>query len=228
MKKVIEDIFSAAKKEKDKEEIKTEIILDSREKQSLIAANLREQGVKIKFETLEIADYLVNNIAIERKTFRDFQASIIDRRLAVQLEQLKKYKKKMMIIEGFLYDYSASRISENAIKGAMLSSALSFDIPILFTKDEEDTAKLLKLLAKKQDKQKTENAIRPQKSTETLAEQKQFVLEGFPGIGPTSAKKLIELHKNLKTIFNSDDKILLKENILSRDTLNKMKEILEK
>ncbi len=38
----------------------------------------------------------------------------------------------------------------------------------------------------------------------------QFILEGFPGIGPKTAKKLLEELKTLKKIFNSPDKKLQK------------------
>ena len=231
MKKEIENIFSI-KKEKPKEKIKTPIILDSREKQSLIAANLVEQGATIKFETLQIADYIINNIAIERKTFKDFQSSIIDKRLTTQLEELKKYEKKILIIEGFYYNYSDSKINENAIRGAMLSAALSFRVPIIFTEDEQDTTRFLILIAKKQDKvlegKQQDFSLRPSKTAETLKEQKQFILEGFPGIGPTSAKKLMTSYKNLSSIFKAKKKDLQEKNILDEKTIDKMKEILEK
>lgn len=230
MKKPIENIFST-KKEKPKEKIKTPIILDSREKQSFIAANLVEQGATIKFQTLEIADYLINEIAIERKTFKDFQSSIIDKRLTSQLENLKKYEKKLLILEGFCYNYSDSKINENALRGMMLTVSLSFQVPIIFTEDEGDTAKFLILIAKKQDKilqgKSQDFSLRPSKTAETLEEQKQFILEGFPGIGPTSAKKLIASYKNLISIFKAKKKNLQEKNILDEKTIDKMNEILE-
>lgn len=230
MKKEIENIFSR-EKEKPKEKIKTTIVLDSREKQSFLAANLREQGAIIKFETLEIADYLINDIAIERKTFKDFQSSIIDKRLISQLENLKKYEKKLLILEGFYYNYSDSKINENALRGMMLTISLSFQVPIIFTENEEDTARFLILIAKKQDKISTgkvqEFSLRPSKTAGTLEQQKQFILEGFPGIGPTSAKKLMSSYKNLISIFKERKNDLLEKKILDERTIDKMKEVLE-
>ncbi len=232
MKRDIENIFSNKEIEKPKEKIKTQITLDSREKQSLIAANLREQGATINFETLEIADYLINDIAVERKTFKDFQGSIIDKRLITQLENLKKYEKRILILEGFYYNYKDSKINENALRGMMLTIALSFQTPIIYTENEEDTAKFLILIAKKQDKlaegKVQEFSLRPSKTAETLEEQKQFILEGFPGIGPASAKKLMSTHKNLLSIFKAKKKDLQEKNILDEKTIDKMKEILER
>ena len=34
-------------------------------------------------------------------------------------------------------------------------------------------------------------------------EQLQFILESFPGIGPKTAKKLLEEFKSLKSLFNT-------------------------
>ncbi len=232
MKKEIENIFSKKEIEKPREKIKTIITLDSREKQSLIAANLRERGATINFETLEIADYLIEDIAIERKTFKDFQSSIIDKRLISQLENLKKYEKKLLILEGFYYNYRDSKINENALRGMILTISLSFQVPIIFTENEEDTAKFLILIAKKQDKisegKVQEFSLRPSKTAETLEEQKQFILEGFPGIGPTSSKRLMSSYKNLISIFKAKKKDLQEKNILDEKTIKKMKEILEK
>ena len=230
MKKEIEDIFSKGK-EKPKEKIKTQIILDSREKQSFLAANLREQGATIKFETLEIADYLINGIAIERKTFKDFQSSIIDKRLTNQLENLKRYEKRLLILEGFYYNYKDSKIHENALRGMMLTISLSFQTPIIFTENEEDTARFLIIIAKKQDKisegKFQEFSIRPSKTAETLEEQKQFILEGFPGIGPSTAKKLMSSYKNLISIFKAKKSKLKDEGILDEKTIEGMKRVLE-
>lgn len=232
MKKEIENIFSKKKeKEKPKEKIKTIIILDSREKQSFIAANLREQGATIQFETLEIGDYLIKDTIIERKTFKDFQSSIIDKRLSNQIENMKKYEKRLLILEGFYYNYSDSKINENALRGMMLTISLSFQVPIIFTENEEDTARFLILIAKKQDKISTgkvqEFSLRPSKTAGTLEQQKQFILEGFPGIGPTSAKKLMSSYKNLISIFKAKKKDLLEKRILDEKTIERMKRVLE-
>ena len=89
--KQIENIFSKSKpvKEPTCPNPKIPIIIDTREKQSLIAANLINQKANIKFEHLDIADYLIADTAIERKTFQDFVGSILNKRLTEQLQNLK-------------------------------------------------------------------------------------------------------------------------------------------
>ena len=59
----------------------------------------------IKFEKLDIGDYLIQDTIIERKTFSDFINSMINKRLQEQLINLKKYQRHFLIVEGFDYDY---------------------------------------------------------------------------------------------------------------------------
>ncbi|MDO8517483.1 MAG: ERCC4 domain-containing protein [Nanoarchaeota archaeon] len=203
--KQIEDIFETKAEKPKKNNIqnpKVPIIIDTREKNSLIASNLIEKNANIKFEFLEIADYLIGETAIERKTFSDFISSMINKRLMEQLTEIKKYSSYFLIIEGFNYNYPENM--ENAIKGMILSVIVNYKIPIIFTKNEEDTANFLILLAKKQEKPKSEFSLRPSKSFKTLEEQKQFILEGFPGIGPSNAKKLLKEFHSIKNIINMD------------------------
>ncbi|MEM4330664.1 MAG: ERCC4 domain-containing protein [Candidatus Pacearchaeota archaeon] len=220
--KTIENIFSNKKIKN--EEIKTKILIDNREKNSLVPFYLIENRIKVEMKHLDIGDYLIKDIVIERKTFSDFQSSVIDKRFQNQLENLKKIKRKILLIEGF-DDYKNSRINENALRGALLSVALVYNVPIIFTKNEEDTAKFLILIAKKEEKNKSELSLRVKKSTNSLEEQKQFILEGFPGIGPTKAKELLKNYRNLIEIFNAKEEDLKK--VLDKKTIEKMKEILE-
>lgn len=203
--KEIENIFSKAptKKEENCPNPNTQIIIDTREKQSLIAANLKEQKASTTFEKLEIGDYLINETILERKTFSDFVNSMLNKRLISQLIEMQKYENKYLILEGFNYDYSKFNINENAIRGMLLSIPSSFKIPIIYTKDEEDTSKFLITLAKRQSKEKKEFSIRQTKTAMSPEKQKQFILEGFPGIGPIAAKKLLTEFSSLKNIFNA-------------------------
>ena len=228
MKKPLHNIFSRKpEKQTSFQPPKTLITIDTREKQSLVASHLIEQKANIKFEKLEIADYLINDIAIERKTFSDFTSSMIDKRLIQQLKEIKKYPKHFLIIESFYHNYQDSNIHENAIKGMFLSTILEFQVPIIFTKNEKDTAEFLILIAKKQDKQKMQKSIRPSKTFKSIKEQKQFILEGFPGIGPLTAKQLLQEFPNLKEIFNASKEQLRIIESFPEEKIQKFREILE-
>lgn len=201
----MEDIFS---KKKIKEELppRTEIIIDTREKNSMIHANLIEMKANVKKEKLEIGDYQINDLFLERKTISDFLNSLYSKRLFEQISNLRKYKKKAIILEGDLRDAPEEKI--NSIKGMILSIKLNHQIPIINTINEKNTAELLIKIARQQENKKV-FSIRQSRIEKTIEEQKQFILEGFPEIGPTKARRLIEKHRTLRKIFNLKEKELL-------------------
>jgi ERCC4-type nuclease len=230
MKKRVENIFSKSPLEKETPcpNPKIEIIIDTREKQSLVAANTIEQKANIKFEKLEIGDYLVNDTIIERKTFSDFISSMLNRRLVPQLFNLKKYPKYFLLIEGFYYNYNSDFVHENAIRGMLLSIATDFQIPIIYTEDAKDTAKFLIALAKKCEKSKSKSfSLRHNKTTQTFQEKKEFILQGFPGVGPTLSEKLLEKFTTLKEIFRAPKKELEKIPNFNENKIDEFLRLLE-
>ena len=94
------------------------------------------------------------------------------------------------------------RINSLAIRGFLLSIILNFKIPIIYTKDYADTAKFLIVLAKKPTKEQ-ESGINDKPKPRDVKEQLQYILEGFPGIGPKTARKLLEEFGTLKEIINT-------------------------
>jgi len=190
-----------------REEEKPVIISDIHEKNSLVSSELVDLGINVQFQPLKVADYLIENTAVERKTIRDFLNSMLNKRLLWQLEELRQYKKKLLIIEGIeeheLYNDSQEGISGNAIRGMLLYISLEENCPIIFSKDYKDTAKFLALIAKRQKKSKKEPSLYPKKKAFDREEQKQFILESFPGIGPSTAKKLLNRFKTINNIINA-------------------------
>ena len=74
---------------------KPKIIVDTREKQSLVASELVHNGCEIKFEQLKVGDYIVKNTLIERKTVSDFIGSMLNGRLRKQLKNMQKVENKI-------------------------------------------------------------------------------------------------------------------------------------
>ena len=194
-----EDIFS---KKKTVNEERAKIIADNREKSSLLIIELMKLKFDIAFEQLAVADYLVNGVAIERKTISDLKSSIINKRIFSQLLELQQYEKKILLIEGYeKSDIYAPPLHENAVRGFILSASFDYKIPVVFTKDERDSARYILQISK--EKKKVENSLRYSKILLSDDDRIQFILEGFPGIGPSSAKKLIGRFGSLNKIFNA-------------------------
>jgi ERCC4-type nuclease len=224
--KTIYNIFSKETQEKNKEKQtpeKIKIIIDYREKNSLIASELIALGLVPEFKHLKVADYIVKDVAIERKTIQDFISSMINKRLLLQLRDLQQYEKKLLIIEGFenqeLYELNSkfqeneNLLHPNSIRGFLLSISLKHKIPIIFSKNPEDTATYINLIARKKS---TELSLNATKKPKNKKEQLQFILEGFPGIGPKTSKKLLQEFSSLKKIINASEEQLTK--ILGKKT----------
>ena len=222
------DIFS---KKTCSQKPKPLIVVDHREKNSFVVSELLNRPVQLEFQQLPIADYLINGIAIERKTVSDFLNSMINARLLRQIEELKQYENKLLIIEGtsenelyrddneginssvispeairnypseFRGKLKKTRgLSSNAIRGFILSITLKHKIPLILTKNAEDTAKFINILSRKKEKELNLNA---KKKTLDKKEQLQFLIEGFPGIGPKKSKKLLEKFKTIQNIITA-------------------------
>ncbi len=195
-----ENIFST---KKTKVKLKERIIADTREKNSLVPSEIIKLGNLLEFSHLEIGDYIAGKTIVERKTFSDLQSSIINKRIFSQLENLKKYPSALLIIESG----SESFLHENAIRGFLLSCSLDYKIPIIFSKYERETAVFLSLLAKEN---KSPTSLRFKPSSFSKKEKIQYILEGFPGIGPKTAQLLIKEFKTIKNIINASQEELAK------------------
>ncbi len=193
---------------KSKAKIKPKIIIDIHEKDSLIISELKSnQDIETEIKSLKIADYLIGNIAIERKTINDFISSMLSKRLIQQLQQLQQYKNKILIIEGKIKYETETKLNPNAIRGMIVSIITNYQIPIIFTQDYQDTVNYLITLAKQQVKNPQEISFHsriPKNKKQRLT----YVLESFPNIGPKTADKLLKKYKNLKTIFNTNQEQL--------------------
>jgi len=191
---------------------KIKIFVDNREKNCLVPSLLKSLNFDIEFKELKIGDYLVNNIVIERKSIDDFLQSMISNRLVKQLKNLQKYKDRLLLIEGieeqeFYNDEKSNGIHANSIRGFLISIALKYKTPTIFTKNQKDTAKFISILAKRKEK---ESKLNVTKKALNKKEQMQFIIESFPGIGPKTAKKLLKNFKTIKNIINAPPKELKK------------------
>lgn len=208
MAKIFEIFSRKTEKIEDNKNEDLKIIADIYEKNSLVISELMSHSVKIDFESLEVGDFIVKDVVIERKTVSDFLSSMISKRLSAQLESLQQYEKKFLLIEGIeeksLYSDSDG-INPNAIRGFLLDIILKYKVPVIFSKNFEDTAKFLIVLAKKSEK---EMNIRIGRKSRNHDEQKQFILEGFPGIGAKTAKKLIMEFGSIRNILGASEEDL--------------------
>ncbi|MFC2135960.1 DEAD/DEAH box helicase [Bacteroidota bacterium] len=209
-------------------EPKITIVADHREKGSGIIKLLANEGIIVNLQSLEVGDYLLSeNVVVEYKTKKDFVDSIIDGRLLQQLRSMIKYVKPILIIEGEEDIYSQRNIHSNAIRGMMSTIAVSYRIPMIFTKNPQDTCALLQTIAKREqapeDKEFQMHTAKPI----TLKEQQEYLISALPNIGGTLAKPLLKKFKSVKKVMNAKEDDLKKIKLIGEKKAQKIREVID-
>jgi len=180
------------------------VYVDHREAPSRVTRELSNLEVKIESTNLAVADYQISSqVAVERKSSKDFVSSLIDKRLYKQAQELvENFPRPVMILEG--QDLYSSGLHPNAIRGALASLAVDFNLPIIPTRNPEDTAAMIHRLAVREaDKTSQDVQVRTEKKPLTLKEQQLFIVESLPHVGPVTARKLLEEFKSVGGVFSA-------------------------
>jgi Fanconi anemia group M protein len=206
------------------------IFADTREKGSKIIEFLSDEGFFIDLKRLDIGDYILSkNVAVEFKTKQDFADSIVDGRLLEQIKQLKKsYPKPLIIVEGEEDIYSLRNIHPNAIRGILATIAVSYSIPVLYTKDSQDTAHLLSIIAKREQDESGRDFSPHASKPKTDRELQEYIVSSLPNIGGSLAKELLRNFKTIRQIINADEESLKQIENLGDKKAKEIKRIIEK
>lgn len=197
---------------KKKNEDMLKIIVDHREYRSNVVKNLSVKGVTIEPQQLDTGDYIVSSrIGVERKNVDDFLESLIEGKLFKQISQLREaYSRPVLILEGENL-FTKRNINHNAIYGSLASITVDYGIPVLTTKNAMDTADLLRVIAKREQKDENKSvAVRGFKPQMSLKERQQFLIEGLPNVSAVIAKRLLNHFGSIRGIANADEKSLMK------------------
>jgi Fanconi anemia group M protein len=204
-----------------------QVIVDQREVKSSVARELEKAGVEIMLHTLEVGDYILSDrIAVERKSCEDFTGSLIEHRLFEQISNLARtYEKPVLIIEGESL-FNTRNLNPNAIHGALSSIALEFGVAVFYTRDAQDTAGLLKQIAKREQvDEKRDISLHGKKSSMMLPEQQEYIISSISDIGPKAAKSLLMHFGSVENVIRADYAELLKVKNIGPKTARKIREI---
>jgi len=182
------------------------IVVDRREERSGVPALLRELGVSVRYEVLEVGDYLLpGDVLVERKSARDFISSLLDGRLFDQSSNLiSSSNNPTIIVEGDLGKAVKHFENPMAIWGALASLGYDFKITLFYTSDIEGTAALLAAISKRKIEGKEEIYLKPKRKGGGLEDLQLSIVASLPGVGPARAKKLLEGFRTVKAIFNAN------------------------
>lgn len=202
--KTLSDSFTGVAPRRDSEKVR--LILDSRELPTAVARELARLDIEITGESLEIGDYIASEeVAIERKESMDFIQSLIDGRLFVQLTALRSaYRRPVLIIEGEQI-IGLRAVNPASIYGALASIAIRIQVPIIWTRNAEETANVLYRIAHLEQitsnkPLRTRSSLKKGSDAETL----EYILSGFPGIDTVTSRALLTEFGTLESIFSAE------------------------
>ena len=178
------------------------LIVDNRERNIDIIKTLEKAETSLEFQNLPVGDYILSDrICVERKTVRDFEASIIDGRLFDQIQRIKEYyESPILIIEG----EEVFNLGRNIIEGTLIAIYTDYNIPVIFSKNPEDTSRILYMIAKREQTDKKREPS--QKGKYRIATNSDFqisIIGNLPGIGTKLAQKLLQYFGSIKNIANA-------------------------
>lgn len=207
--------------------MKAKIIIDVREIYSGIP-DLLSLKADVEIKQLAVGDYILSDkIAVERKRAEDFLESLINKRIFNQIERLKEaYEKPILIIEDV--GLFSRNINERAIYGAIAYILTECDIPVIRTRDAEETASLLYAIAvREQFKKKKDVSLRGKKPKMSLKERQQFIIEGLPNVSAVLAKRLLDYFGSVKNVINASLAELKRVEGIGEKKAKAIKEVIE-
>jgi len=180
------------------------IVMDSREPDSLKDL-MRRSGLSYRIKKLPAFDYIINDkIGIERKCYPDLVGSVVERRLHKQLDKMigSKYR-PYVLIEGHIAQ--ANKITtyvnvkgdcEDIARGAMVSIAINYGVPILHSFNQYETVEILKKIDKTDPNKYKPSLPKPRKKISNTAK----VLNIIDGVGVSTAVNIVnQIGHNLNT-----------------------------
>lgn len=185
------------------------VYVDNRELTTEVVNELVKQGIRVIPRKLEVADYVVSeDVAIERKSLKDFAQSIIDLRIFKQARILKRtYATPLVILEGKRLTLG---MRQEAILGALISLMVDYGIPVIWTEGPTETARYIVALAKREQREKKRRLrIKGERRPLTLEEVQLEMLSAIPGIDRILAERLLRMFRTIRDIANADPEELM-------------------
>jgi ERCC4-type nuclease len=180
----------------------------------------------VQMARLDAGDYLVEGgVLVERKTYADFAASVADGRLFPQAARLARSPHRPVVLIEGLPTASMPDVHPNALKGASISLAVMWRLPVLHSSDPQDSLQILRCLAN-QASRSTQNVLRRYDcKPKRLASRRLYVLQGLPGVGPALAYRLLLQLGSVERVVTADEATLMQVRGLGAKKASRIREL---
>lgn len=202
-----------------KDEKKVDLKIDFREQRSGIVEELQKLNDQLTIEvyTLQTGDYLIGDkIIVERKTLSDFLTSIKNGRIFQQAYRMAQSGKNgLIILEGDKSMVESSSMSRKAVQGALIHLEVFIGIPVIRSKNIQETAVLLNDIfhqCHQQELPRQKQIISKSSGIQINKKQRQklFFLQNLPGIGTKKGLALLKSFSTIDNIINASPADLIK------------------
>jgi len=164
----------------------------------------------VQMARLNTGDYFIEGgVVVERKTYADFATSLADGRLFPQAAALARSPHRpIVLLEGPRSPHMPA-VHPHALKGALVSLAVMWRLPVLHARDPEDSLRILLYLAHQLRNSDPAIAQRYDRKPKRLASQKLYMLQGLPGVGPALANRLLVQFGSVERVVAADEETLM-------------------
>ena len=203
-------------------------VVDFREKPSGIIDLMIARGIDVQVKQIAHGDFILDGvITVERKTAGDFIVSIIDSRLFRQVANLKKNcDHPVLLIEGNPFR-TGLKMSRSAIRGALLNVQTVWNVPVIYSRSIEDSVELMQVMASQFKKMAAVMPLRAGYRPRRLNTRQLYVLQGFPGVGPNMAKRLLNHFGSVAAVLGASSEKLKGVKGVGRVTAETIREVLD-
>ena len=194
-------------------EPKITVIADDREACAGVVQHLLARpDCEVITRRLRLGDYhIAGRLLVVRKRWPDIVASIVDGRLFRQACRLAGSPlHAVVLLEGSEEDIAECAMTREAIQGALISVNVILGIPVIRSRDPEESARLM-LYAGRQVRSVISGAVaragyRP-KSKRRI---QLHILQGLPTVGPVRAARLLDKYGTVEAVLTASHEDLIR------------------
>jgi DNA excision repair protein ERCC-4 len=171
----------------------------------------KSDAFAVHLERLAVGDYVIDGgIVVERKTYTDFATSLVDGRLFPQAAALARSPHRPVLLLEGPKPAQLPDVHPHALKGAIVSLAVMWRIPVIQASDPEDSVRVLGFLA--QQLATTDPAVlkRYDHKPKRLSSRKLYLLQGLPGVGPALANRLLLQFGSVEGVMTAAESMLVR------------------
>ena len=164
----------------------------------------------VRLEQLDVGDYLVDDgVLVERKTYADFATSLVDGRLFSQAAALARSPHRPVLLLEGPKPPRMPDVHPHALKGAIVSLAVMWKLPVIYGRNPDDSLLILRCLAHQLGRAQPGVLKRYDRKPKRLTSRKIHMLQGLPGVGPALANRLLLQFGTVEQVMTADESMLV-------------------